>query len=314
MTDQNADTESYDNKIIKVLIIKHGSLGDIFMSLDSINSIRSHFGKNIYFCTTTSGKKALIDLGFNFNFILDFRSKNPLKFISILYNIIKEDFDYIIDLQNSRRTCAYIAILNFFKKSIISSTCPSASHRYTPPPHGTHHVSQGLKEQLKIINIKTKKYIENITHNKNHIKNHSVLIVPGSSIRGKHKRWPIEYYNELIKKFLEINFNCFIIGGDEDLDISSKIIQHSKVHNLIGSSPWKKVIKLALNANIAISNDTSNMHLISNLGCPTIAIIKKGPMVISNAPSNDKSFCFVDSDIFKIKPNAVFKKVQEIVS
>ena len=65
----------------KVLIIKHGSLGDIFMSLDSINSVCSHFGENVYFCTTASGKKVLMDLGFNFKYIVDFRSKNPLVFI-----------------------------------------------------------------------------------------------------------------------------------------------------------------------------------------------------------------------------------------
>jgi|TARA_B110000114_G_scaffold184606_1_gene228759 ADP-heptose:LPS heptosyltransferase len=297
----------------KVLIIKHGSLGDIFMSLDSINSVCSHFGENVYFCTTASGKKVLMDLGFNFKYIVDFRSKNPLVFIYTIYKIIKEDFDYIVDLQNSSRTCFYITVLNFFRKSIISSTCSSASHKYTPPPHGTHHVSQGLKEQLKIINIKIIKFSDNIKINENNNKNCSVLIVPGSSIRGKYKRWPIECFNELIKDFLKINFNCYIIGGDEDLDISSKILKHPQVHNLIGSSPWKKVIELALNADIAISNDTSNMHLISSLGCPTIAIMKKGPLVVSNAPSNNQSFCFTNSDISKIKPNEVFKKVLKIV-
>ncbi len=297
----------------KVLILKHGSLGDIFMSLDSINSIKIQYDNNITFCTTKPGKKALIELGFNFDFLIDERSKNPIKIIKIIYNFIKGDFNYIIDLQNSKRTCIYIFILSFFKKIIISSTCTFANYQYNPPPHGTQHVSQGLKKQLEIIDIKTFKYRPIVKNVASSVESRLALIVPGSSIKGKIKRWPIEYYNELIKEFIKINFDCFIIGGDDDLDLNDKIIKHDKVHNLIGFSPWKKVIALASTAKIAISNDTSNMHLISSLGCPTIAIMKKGPLTISNAPNNSNSFCFINADISQIKPIEVLKKAHEIV-
>jgi ADP-heptose:LPS heptosyltransferase len=296
----------------KILIIKHGSLGDIFMSLDSINSIRSHFGENIFFCTTNSGKKVLSDLDFNFKYIIDSRSKNPFNIINTIYKIIKEDFDYIIDLQNSQRTCLYITIFKLFNKSIISSTCPSANFRYMPPAHGTQHVSLGLKKQIELINIRIIKFSVKINHKINNIKSLQVLIVPGSSTKGKYKRWPIEYYNELIKEFLKMDFDCFIIGGNDDLDLSHKIIKHDRVHNLIGLSPWKKVIELASNANIAICNDTSNMHLISSLGCPTIAIIKEGPLAVANAPNNNNSFCFINTDISQVKSDDVFKKAQKI--
>ena len=294
----------------KVLIIKHGSLGDIFMALDSITSIHTHFGNNIFFLTTSSGKKVLEDLDFKFNFIIDSRSKNPVLYFKNIKKLISENFDYIIDIQNSKRTCSYIAILKLFRKLTISSTCLFATHRYVAPPHGTHHVSQGLSEQLRILNIKTTKYKPKI---KKSIKQKSsVLIVPGSSLSGKHKRWSYKHFNELIEYFLDINFDCFVIGGDDDLDLKNKMKKHPNVFNLIGLSPWRKVIELSLNANLAISNDTSNMHLISGLGCPTVAIMNEGPLNVSNSPNNEFSLCIKNADINQIKPNEVFKRAKKI--
>ena len=88
--------------------------------------------------------------------------------------------------------------------------------------------------------------------------------------------------------------------------------KHPNVFNLIGLSPWRKVIELSLNANIAISNDTSNMHLISGLGCPTVAIMNEGPLNISNSPNNEFSLCIKNVDINQIKPNEVFERSKKI--
>lgn len=296
----------------KVLIIKHGSLGDIFMALDAINSIQKHFNSNnIYFCTTKFGKKTLLelDLGFNLKFIVDDRKKNPILLFFLLYKLITHNFDYIIDLQNSKRTCFYIYFLRFFKKKYINSTCRFANYRFIPPIHGTQHVKIGLEKQLEILNIKKKKiYFGETKINKNKI----ALIVPGSSATGILKRWPLEKYNELMKKLIGVGYTCYVIGGEEDLELKQMLLKDEKIVDLIKNSPWKKVIELSLSSSLAISNDTSNMHLISNLGCPTIAIMKDGPLTISNSPYNELSFTFVNKNIKNINVENVFLKAIEI--
>ena len=67
----------------KVLIIKHGSIGDIFMSFRTVNAVYSIY-KNITICSTNNGLKTFDLLNFKFDKITDRRSKNLFTNIYII--------------------------------------------------------------------------------------------------------------------------------------------------------------------------------------------------------------------------------------
>ena len=67
----------------RLLIIKHGSLGDIFMSLNSVRSIANKYS-DITLLSTTSGHKIFEFYKFNFKKIYDNRGG-----LLISYKILK---------------------------------------------------------------------------------------------------------------------------------------------------------------------------------------------------------------------------------
>ena len=100
----------------KVLIIKHGSIGDIFMSLDSVKAIQKNYS-DITLLSTNSGHRIFDDSDFNFKKIIDNR-RGFFNTCKILFRIISQKFDIVIDLQNSKRTSGYALILRVFSKII----------------------------------------------------------------------------------------------------------------------------------------------------------------------------------------------------
>ena len=68
--------------IPRVLIIKHGSIGDIFMSLDAVKAIQKKYS-DITLVSTNSGHRIFDDSDFNFKKISLITDKN-IKQVAIL--------------------------------------------------------------------------------------------------------------------------------------------------------------------------------------------------------------------------------------
>ena len=110
-----------NKNINKILVIKHGSLGDMVFALEAMFSIRNHFKKsNIFLLTENKFQKFLQNSNYFDGIILDNRGGlfNSLKVLNIL---IKKNFDLVIDLQNSKRSNSYNFFLKYLSKSIINS-------------------------------------------------------------------------------------------------------------------------------------------------------------------------------------------------
>ena len=92
----------------KILIIKHGSLGDIILALSAFASIRAYYyNSNIYLLTEKKyfdffKKSPYVD-----SLIEDNRKENLLISFNKKIKLFREKFDLIIDLQNSKRTSFY---------------------------------------------------------------------------------------------------------------------------------------------------------------------------------------------------------------
>ena len=90
----------------KILIIKHGSTGDIFMSFNVLKSIINI--TLILLFVAPKLAKTLKLLNSNFKEITDDRGKF-IETIKVLLKL-KKKFDYIIDLQNSTRSSIYLLL------------------------------------------------------------------------------------------------------------------------------------------------------------------------------------------------------------
>jgi len=285
-------------RIQRVLIIKHGSIGDIFLSFDSVKAIQKKYS-DVTLLSTNTGHKIFDDLDFNLKKIIDNR-QGFFNTFKILFRIISQKFDIVIDLQNSKRTAFYLLILKLLSNSISNGTSFFASKRYQKI-NLNEHVKEGLKNQLSILDIQVDGVVDK--HQRN-IKQ-QVIIVPGSSKEGFYKRWDISNFNSLMKYLSSKNISSYVIGGVDETDLSKLIPENEFIHNLINKSPWKVVKSTALESIVAISNDTSTMHYISSLNVPIIALMKKNSYSVRNAPTSKNSIVIAKKNINDISVEEV---------
>jgi len=292
----------------KVLIFKHGSIGDIFMAFSSITSIIEYY-ENITICSTKSGFKTLDLLNKSFQKIEDNRSKNFFTNIKVVRKIIKENFDIVIDLQNSGRTSFYLLILKIFANTITNGTSRFANLVYKKKDRNEHAI-HGLENQISLLNIP----IQNSKINPNRKILKQIVFVPGSSVNGKQKRWPIENYIKLMNFLSNKNITSIVIGGKEEDDLFDKIPKDNQfIVNLIGNSPWSEVKKIALSSIMAITNDTSAMHFISNLNIPIIAIMNDNNYAARNYPLSDKSIVVKSENIKNISTERLINEISKFI-
>ena len=286
-----------------VLIIKHGSTGDIFMSFNVLKSIMNH-RPNITICSTKAGIETFKLLNINFNQIIDERGKS-IATLKVLLKIKKKKFNYVIDLQNSTRSSFYLLFIKLFTNTLSNGTSIFASVRYKSKNYQEHAIT-GLNKQIELLNIKkTKNYLYKSVEKLN-----QVIIVPGSSKSGQSKRWPFNNYLKVIEYLTSKKIKCYIIGGNDEKELE-KMIPHNKyIINLINNSPWDYVKKIALRSKVTISNDTSAMHYISYLNLPVIAIMKDNQYAFRNYPLSNNSEIIKNKNI----KNITVKKVINVLS
>ena len=98
----------------KILIIKHGSLGDIISSTSVMYDIKKHFIDHKIILLTSTKYKNFFDKSNLMDEILIDNRKGLLSVFLILKKIINYKFEIIIDLQNSQRTSLYIFFIRLF--------------------------------------------------------------------------------------------------------------------------------------------------------------------------------------------------------
>ena len=261
-----------------ILIIKHGSLGDIAQASGVIQDIfENHKDNKIYLLTT----KPYFDL-FKKNpnltdVILDKRLSrfNLIYLYTLMRKIKKLNFVKVFDLQNSSRTVFYKKIL--FPKSDLktwSSSKTTLPIDKTKEEFNKKPVLDRFDHQLKTSGLITKHTlfpdfswscsdINNIKSNYNLDK--YILLFPFCSPHLSLKKWP--YFNELIeliKKKYNNNFKIAVAPGPQELNESKKINAVCVLH---GEKTLKlsQLSSLIKDSQFVIANDTGPAHMAAHL-------------------------------------------------
>ena len=137
----------------KILVIKHGSLGDIVFALEAILAIHKKFNNTIIDLVT---EEKFIPFFKKMNMFHQFLIDNRKGFFAtcgLINKIIFGKYDLVIDLQNSKRTNMYHFFINIFSKAKINGSRNNVHERYIIPPQGTESPTQGLLNQLQLLGI-----------------------------------------------------------------------------------------------------------------------------------------------------------------
>ena len=310
-----------------ILIIKHGSLGDIAQACGAIQDIsENHKEDEIHLLTT----KPYFDLfkknSYISNVILDKRLSrlNLIYLYSLMKNIKKYNFSKVYDLQNSSRTAFYKKIL-FPKatKDIWSSTDTTLPEGTTKKDFDKDSVLSRFDYQLKSSGINTNHTlspdfswsITDISRIKNNFQlNKYILLFPFCSPHLTSKKWP--YYNELIdmiNKKYENKFKIVIAPGPNEIKEAPNINALCILDNgkALDVSQLAALIKDSL---FVISNDTGPAHITAHLGTKGLALFGSHVSAFKVSIQRENFKAIQVENLSKLSAEKVFERLSEIIS
>ncbi len=250
----------------KILLIKHGSLGDIAFALEPILAIQKKFNNSIIDLVTEQKFIPFFKKIKMFNeFYIDNRG-GFFSTLSLISKIISGKYDLIIDLQNSKRTNLYHFFIKIFSRSRINGSRSFAHDRYVIPSQGKESPMQGLFNQLKLLDIDKIdpdfSWLVSDKEDQSIANKEVVLVIPGVSKSGHLKQWSPNKYQQLCSFLESKGYYVCLVGTKHDAKSSQPILDHCKnIINLIDKSPPEIIYTIASKSKLIITNDTGPGHI-----------------------------------------------------
>ena len=305
-----------------ILIIKHGSLGDIAQASGAIQDIsENHLNDQIHILTTKPYLELFKKNPNIHNVILDKRLSrfNLIYLYLLMKNLKKFKFTKVYDLQNSSRTSFYKNIL--FPKSGSSewsSSLTTLPKDIVKEEFDKNPVLDRFVHQLKNSNLTIKhtmspnfswacSEIDEIKKNYNLEK--YILLFPFCSEHLLIKRWP--FYNELIqliKNKYKDEFKIVTAPGPSEIKNSKDfdaepILLNNKSLNI------SQLATLIKDSAFVVANDTGPAHMAAHLNSKGITLFGAHTTAHKVSIERENFKAIQVNDLYKLSAEKVFEKL-----
>ena len=258
-----------------ILIIKHGSLGDLIQANGAIKDIKYFYpNRKVFLLTTQPYSIFMSECPYLDGVLIDKRLPrwNLFYLNNLKKTLSKYDFSKVFDLQNSGRT-------KFYKRFIIKNVEWSSTETALEPGQRKSDfdkdpVLDRMEIQLKKSGIETEFTknidlswaVENASHLvKKYTNREYILLFPFCSPKLKNKKWP--YYKELIQKLkqeFKNKYSVLLAPGPNEIkeanELNAKVVLENNEYVTL-----KTLVSLIHSAKLVIANDTGPAHIASHL-------------------------------------------------
>ena len=265
-----------------ILIIKHGSLGDLIQANGAIKDIKKFYpNRKVFLLTTQPYAIFMSECPYLDGVLIDKRLPrwNLFYLNNLKKTLAKYDFSRVFDLQNSSRT-------KFYQRFIIKNVEWSSTETALEPGQKKKDfdkdpVLDRMEIQLKKSGIETEFTkninlnwaIENTSHLvKKYTNREYILLFPFCSPKLKNKKWP--YYKELIQKLkqeFKNKYSVLLAPGPNEIreanELNAKVVLENNEHVRL-----KTLVSLVHSAKFIIANDTGPAHIASHLDKKGLAL------------------------------------------
>ena len=310
-----------------ILIIKHGSLGDIAQASGAIQDIsENHENDHIYLLTTKPYLELFENNPFIHEVILDKRLAryNLIYLYFLMRELKKHNFLKVFDLQNSSRSTFYKNIL--FPKAGYETW--SSSHTTLPPDKTKDDfdkisVLERFNHQLKTSGLKTSNTtrpdfswassdIGEIKSNYN--LNKYILLFPFCSPHLTIKKWP--YYNDLIKLILDKfgdEYKAITAPGPNEIGDAKNInalalLDNEKALNI------SQLTTLIKNSSFVVANDTGPAHIAAHVGANGLTLFGKHTTAYKVSIERENFKAIQVNDLNNLSAEKVFERLTNSLS
>ena len=307
-----------------VLIIKHGSLGDIAQASGAIQDIYLNHKKDNIFLLTTKPYFDLFKKHPNLtDIILDKRLPrfNLIYLYLLMKQLRKLKIDKVYDLQNSSRTSFYKKILfpnsNLNKWSSSETTLPENKSK---EEFDKISVLERFEHQLRTSGLKTKNTLkpdfswscEDIKRILSEYKlSKYIILFPFCSPHLTVKKWP--YYNELIESFknkFNDEYQIITAPGPNETNDAKKInaltiLDNGKALNI------SQLASLIKNSSFVVANDTGPAHMAAHLNVKGLTLFGSHTTAYKVSIERDNFKAIQVGDLTKLGHQKVFERILE---
>ena len=305
-----------------ILIIKHGSLGDITQASGAIQDIfENHKNDKLYLLTTKPYFNLFKKNPFLSEVILDKRLSrfNLIYLYSLMKNIKKYNFVKVYDLQNSSRTSFYKRILfpssnlNIWSSSETTLPSDKSKEEFDKDP-----VLNRFDHQLRTSGLITNHTMvpdfswscSDISKIKSEYKlDKYILLFPFCSPHLISKKWP--YYNELIIKIKEKyqdQYKIIVAPGPNEIKDAEKINALCVLDNgkVLDISQLSAIIK---DSSFVVANDTGPAHIAAHLNSKGLVLFGSHTSAYKVSIERENFKAIQVSDLTKLSSEKVMEKI-----
>ena len=305
-----------------ILIIKHGSLGDIAQASGAIQDIsENHKNDQIYLLTTKPYSELFKKSPFIHEVIIDKRlpKYNLIYLYFLMREIKKYKFFKIFDLQNSSRTNFYKNILfPKAKKEIWSSSITTLPEVINKKEFDKHSVLDRFNHQLQTSGLKTSYTLNpdfswacsDVSEIKNYFRlNKFILLFPFCSPHLNIKKWP--YYNDLIKLILDKfgdEYKIVTAPGSSEINDAKEINAQTLLDNgrALDISQLTSIIKAS---SFVIANDTGPAHIAAHVGAKGLTLFGKHTTAYKVSIERENFKAIEVGDLNNLSAEKVFERI-----
>tara|TARA_Y100001958_G_C21116983_1_gene462262 strand:+ start:78 stop:1010 length:933 start_codon:yes stop_codon:yes gene_type:complete len=303
-----------------ILIIKHGSLGDIIQANGAIKDIKNFYkNRKVFLLTTQPYAIFMSECPYLDGVIIDKRLPRwNLFYLKNLKKILsKYNFTKIFDLQNSNRTKFY---RRFILKNVEwSSTETSLEAGQKKSDFDKDPVLDRIEIQLKKSGVHTE-FVKNIDLSwaisdisrlkKQYANNDYILLFPFCSKKLPQKKWP--FFKDLIfklKQDFKNKYPVLLAPGPNEIEearnLNAKVVlDNSQPINI------KTLISLISNAKFVIANDTGPAHIASHLDKMGLVLFGSHTTAEKVSIENFNFKAITVDDLKNLSPDTVLEEVK----
>jgi lipopolysaccharide heptosyltransferase I len=278
---------------VKILILKPSSLGDVIQALPVLRLIKRHLPQSEIFWWIESSLAPLLEKDADLAGLVLFNRRRwaePRNWARLFRTVRwarAQRFDWVIDLQCLARSAVFGWLANGQLTVGLDEPREGARGFYdiivSRPSSHTHAVEWYLRvlEVLKVPAdwnfewLPRQPDIEKAVRKKWPVDGSRWIVVqPGA--RWLNKRWPAEYFAELVRlSAASMNeFHFAILGGTEDAPLGAAITQAApgRCLDLTGKLSLPEMLEWIRLCDVMVSNDTGPMHAAAAMGKPLVAL------------------------------------------
>ncbi len=320
-------------KIKKIIIIRWGSLGDLAINSAIFQDIYEQLPDREIHLMTEPQWADLFKHDPRFTKIITYPMRGVSK-LQALKNWLKvfnsEKYDLSIDLQNNDRS-RFLQSLSFILMKApqwrVSTTDNFPFNIKTEKITHEMHALEVLQTPIKAIGLKLKHSKPVLFFAKHQIdeaksilekfgilKEKFVILVPGSSLSGKLKRWGAHNYFTLAKLLISQNKveKIILLGSKNEIDLCEQLTKKigDRCINLAGHTNLAHITTIVSLSIGVVSNDSGIAHIAAAESTPVVVIF--GPTLATRVKPTGENIRTLQAPIScfaKLKPEKCMSKI-----